>query len=420
MSEAKTTIRTAQEIRGLTTPSPPENLPATIGHNSMAMDEDMLRVISVRDEALVADEIMSGSSGAFSYSFRMPGQSKPVTGISVVGARHLAVKYKFLQHRLVCSISKRDRMMTVTTYPHRGQPMKVEVHVLDELATVDDYYTVMIEMKDLQTGLVQQTEKTEARFKKRNTKNEDSSKSEATNSKGGKPGYFENEHFETIAQAKAFRNGVIHILPQDVVQDFLAQSINAGSNQDLTQDYLEHARRGLLEFCTLKGIRAKKAAIWRLDLAQIETLRKARADGIERLRNALAALGCVEGTVMREVPMDAEVVDLAAAREAHEHPPTEPPPESPTSVESPAAPPVVEPTAPPADLAESLKMPPLPKPAPRRRAPSQDNGPPEIPPYEDEVGQGTGRNRRGETGQSRGKPVIKNAEPADLWNWARR
>ncbi len=81
-------------------------------------DVDAWHVMEERDNALIADEILHGpGSSKFVYSFAIAGQREPVSGISVVGARHLAAHYKGLKHRVVAAIQKTGALFTFTSYP---------------------------------------------------------------------------------------------------------------------------------------------------------------------------------------------------------------------------------------------------------------------------------------------------------------
>ena len=87
-------------------------------------DVEAWYVMDQRDNALIADEVLHGpGSTSFVYRFDItPG--KEVTGISVIGARHLANHYQGLKHRIVASEEKRGATIEFKAYPSRNQPRR--------------------------------------------------------------------------------------------------------------------------------------------------------------------------------------------------------------------------------------------------------------------------------------------------------
>src|SRR5271155_4120180 len=166
-----------------------------------SFDPDAWHVMEERDNALIADEILHGpGSSTFVYSFTIAGSRDPVTGISVVGARHLAAHYKGLKHRLVASMQKTGSLFVFTSYPAENLPMAVSASTVPELEAEDDFYAAVVEMVDIKTGNAIQVERRELRYEER---------------RGG--GYFERPNYATIAQSKAYRNAVLALVPQDIV-----------------------------------------------------------------------------------------------------------------------------------------------------------------------------------------------------------
>src|SRR5271170_141118 len=95
-------------------------------------DVDVFHVMNERDNALIADEVLHGpGSSTFVYSF--PLQGNTVSGISVIGARHLANHYKGLKHRLVAAQQEIGSLFTFTSYPAENMPMAVSCSVVAEL-----------------------------------------------------------------------------------------------------------------------------------------------------------------------------------------------------------------------------------------------------------------------------------------------
>lgn len=277
----------------------PEAKP-TIGHNSgyMPMDLDMLHAMEKRDEGLIADEILrGGSSEAFTYSFRM--SDKTVSGVTVVGARHLASHYGKLKHRLVASIDKKGPRFVFTTYPGpNAQALAVNVASIEDMAHEPDFYTVIVEIQDISTGLTEQTEITEDRMEKKSRKGKKDDEPDE---------FFERPHYRRIAQSKAFRNAVLNILPQDIIQKFKAQSLDTRNNIDLTRDLMEERRDGILRFATKNAIPINRIALAGLDMVQINGLADAVSVNLDAFKHALAVVGCVgHYTPLREVTMETD------------------------------------------------------------------------------------------------------------------
>src|SRR5262245_21324960 len=102
-------------------------------------DPDVYHIMESMDDALIAEEVLHGAvSGAFVYSMPISGQE--VSGISVVGAAHLARHYGGLKHRMVASVEKRGELFRFTSYPSEGHPMAVTCSFLPELKDDPDFY----------------------------------------------------------------------------------------------------------------------------------------------------------------------------------------------------------------------------------------------------------------------------------------
>jgi len=207
-----------------------------------------------RDESLIEQEILSGSaSSKFVYSFSL--SSGPVSGISVVGARHLAYHYGGLQHRMIGSIEKRGALFVYTTYPHDGTGMKVETSYLHDLAGEDDFYGVLIEMTDVKKGNRIQVEKRESRTERKRD-----------------GGTFERPHFQVIAQSKAYRNAVLALVPQDVQLQWKEMQLKAGKGEVVTASVADEKRAGVLRYAAAQAIAINRQALEALTLDQITGL----------------------------------------------------------------------------------------------------------------------------------------------------
>ena len=95
-------------------PSRSRALTIDAGMNSAGVfDIDAYHVMEQRDNALIREEIINGAgSSKFVYQFNLGG--KPTTGISVIGARHLAAHYGGLKHKLISSVTKTGSLFKFT------------------------------------------------------------------------------------------------------------------------------------------------------------------------------------------------------------------------------------------------------------------------------------------------------------------
>jgi hypothetical protein len=229
-----------------------------------------------RDDQLIADEILHGpGSSKFVYSFDIAGQREPVTGISVVGARHLAAHYKGLKHRLVAAMQKTGSLFTFTSYPAENLPMAVSCSVVPELADEDDFYAAICEVVDIKTGNAIQVERRELRYEER---------------RGG--GHFERPHYATIAQSKAYRNAILALVPQDIVIRWKLDMLRLKKEEVITESVIDEKRANVLQFAASKAIALDRQAIDYLTLDQIAGLGDAAREGrLPAFVEAARALG---------------------------------------------------------------------------------------------------------------------------------
>lgn len=287
-------------------------------------DADAWHVMEKRDESLIEQEILNGS-GSAKFVYQFPLQGSTVSGISVVGARHLAYHYGGLQHRMIASIEKRGALFVYTTYPHDGGGMKVETSYLHDLADEDDFYGVLIEMTDQKKGNRIQVEKRETRTERKRD-----------------GGTFERPHFQVIAQSKAYRNAVLALVPQDVQLQWKEAQMRLGKGEVVTASLADEKRAGVLRYAAAQGIAINRQGLEALTLDQITGLGDAaRGEGGKAgfLRSAVA-LGIV--TV-------AEAVDGggAAAPQAPQEPAQAPVQRKPRQPRQEAPPPPVQAQEPP-------------------------------------------------------------------------
>jgi hypothetical protein len=235
-------------------------------------DADVFHVIDQRDNQLVADEVLHGAlSGKFVYSFEVQG--KQVTGVSVVGARHLAYHYGGLKHRIVATVEKKGALHIFTSYPNDTTPMSVHASFLHEVADEPDYYKAVVEVQDVKKGNTVQVECAETRFERRRDGTQ-----------------YERPNFQKIAQSKGYRNAVLDLVPQDVVERFKRQCLAEGKSADITESVIDQKRAALLRFATSKGIGIDRQTINALTFDQISGLGDAARIGEADFRVALDAL----------------------------------------------------------------------------------------------------------------------------------
>jgi hypothetical protein len=247
-------------------------------------DADVWHVIEARDSALIADEVLNGAgSSKFVYQFEIQG--KPTAGISVVGARHLASAYGGIKHRILASVQKIGSLFTFTSYPQPGMPMNVHCQVIPELEDEDDFYSAIVEITDIKTGNSIQAEKRESRYEvKRN---------------GSR---YEKPHYATIAQSKAYRNGVLAIIPQDVQMTFKLKMLGLGQDEVITGSIMDEKRSGVLRFAAAKGLTVDRRAVEALTMDQIAGLSDAARVGQTDFTSSAQALGVMQGAEVAFAP----------------------------------------------------------------------------------------------------------------------
>jgi hypothetical protein len=293
-----------------------------------AFDVDAWHAMDERDNALIADEVLHGAgSSTFVYQFEIQG--KPVTGISVVGARHLAAHYKGLQHRIVASMEKIGPLFTFVAYPGE-HPMSVNCSVVAELAEEADFYASVIEMTDLKTGNRIQTERRESRVEFR---------------RDGST--YERPNYATIAQSKAYRNAVLALIPQDVVIQWRETMLKLKKGETITASVLDEKRSNVLRFAAQRALALDRHAVEALTLDQIAGLGDAAREGqLPAFVRAAQALGL-------EVGQEAGTRQTSSVAPSEGEAPPRPSPVMPQERESPSRAPEPQPqqAAPPAAAA---------------------------------------------------------------------
>src|SRR5215469_6869270 len=263
----------ASSLPRLVSPRSAEAVEAVRTMTGGSFDIDAWHAMDTRDNALIQDEVLNGAaSSAFCYQFDIAGTR--VTGISVIGARHLATHYQGLKHRLIASTQKVGALFTFFSFPAEGSPMSVSCNIVNELASEPDYYSVVVELIDVKTGNSIQIECREQRFESRRDGSQ-----------------YERPHYQKIAQSKAFRNGALHLIPQDVQQQFLALMLKAGKGANITPSVIAEKRAGVLRFAAANAVPLDRRAIEHLSADQISGLGDAARQGTAAFANAARSLG---------------------------------------------------------------------------------------------------------------------------------
>ena len=270
-----------------------------VRNSNGGFDVDAWHVMDQRDDALIAQEVLHGTgSSKFVYQFAISGTT--VTGISVIGARHLAAHYGGIKHRLLASVSKIGALFTFTSYPQPGMPMTVDAQVIEALAHEDDYYEVLIEVSDIKTGnTIQMRKRESAQERKR-----DGSK-------------FDRPHYSVIAEAKAYRNAVLALIDQGVQLKWKTSMLALGKDESISDSVIEEKRALVLRFAASKGIGIDRRLVEALTLDQIAGLGDAaRAGGAAEFRAAAEALRVTTASeiVEQQAPQQAAAGGKPAAR----------------------------------------------------------------------------------------------------------
>ena len=248
------------------------------GGGASGFDAEAWHVMDQRDNALIADELLNGSgSSKFVYQFSVSGTA--VAGVSVVGARHLASAYGGIKHRLVASVQKTGALFTFQSFPAPEMPMSVHCQSIPELEDEEDFYGVIVEVTDIKRGVTVQMEKRENRFEVK---------------KNGER--YERAHYATIAQSKAYRNGVLALIPQDTQMRWKLEQMKLGKDDVLTNNLMEEKRANVLRFAASKGLTVERSAVERLTMDQIAGLSDAARLGPEDFLSSARGLALTVGS----------------------------------------------------------------------------------------------------------------------------
>jgi hypothetical protein len=258
-------VRVLQGTAGTETTESPL---AELLSRSMNFSPDAWHVMQERDEAMIRDQVLHGyASRDFIYSFQIQG--KAVTGISVVGARELASKYGGIKARIVATVEKRGGLFIFRTFA----PLTIDTRQLHELADDDDFYECVMEISDIKSGNSIEVRKKEMRTER---------------TKEGKT--YQRPHYDVIAESKAYRNGVLAILPQSVISEFEAKCLKAGNVSN--EKTIDQLRDGCMAYATRAGISLDRRVL--ASLAYSELIGLSQASKVEGgFLPAAQALGLV-------------------------------------------------------------------------------------------------------------------------------
>lgn len=235
-------------------------------------DPDAYHAMQERDTALIRDELLHGTaSDAFVYSFSIKG--KTVTGISVVGARELAAQYKGIKSRIVATVEKRGALFIFRTFT----PLNIETRTLFDLSEEPDFYECVMEVSDLKSGNSIEVRKKEL-------------KTETTRDGGS----YDRPHYDVIAESKAFRNGVLSVLPQSVIREFRERCLKAKSGVS-DEKTLPQLRDACMAHATKNGVTLDRNVLMSLTFAELNGIGGAAKQGIDAFKRAAAALSLIPG-----------------------------------------------------------------------------------------------------------------------------
>jgi hypothetical protein len=258
----------------LVSPRAAQTLEAVRSVTGGSFDVDAFHVMNARDDALIADEVLHGTaSDKFVYHFTVSGTE--VSGISVVGARHLANHYRGLKHRLVGSVQKTGALFEYRAFPSDVFAGDTRANVVPELASEPDFYSCVCEVTDLKTGNSIMVEAREERV-----------------GHSERSGDYDKPHYQKIAQSKAYRNAVLALIPQDVAIRWKNEMLKLKKGEFIAGGVIEEKRSNVLRFAAQRGVALDRQAIEHLTLDQIAGLGDAAREGqLPAFVNSARALG---------------------------------------------------------------------------------------------------------------------------------
>lgn len=266
-----------------------------------AFSSEAWHAMSERDNQLIADSILHGYAGEeYIYSFKVNGS--PVEGVSVIGARELAAQYGGIQARLQSSADKAGSLIVTKSY---GATLAVDTRIIPQIEDDDDWYECVIEVTDIKTG-------NSITIRKKEFKN--GTRRDGTT--------FPREHYDTIAESKAYRNGVLAIIPQSTIKKFKEKCRQAGRvGEELTRDQILD---GLLAWSAKHKVSVDRKALQKLTYNELRALGANTKEGQAVFRAAAAAAGVlidnsqVNGQLTQAAAPASDAPDYQAYQQAQE------------------------------------------------------------------------------------------------------
>jgi hypothetical protein len=252
-----------------------QNPGIALAQQAGAFSLDTWHAMQARDDQLIRDQVLHGYTGReYVYDFKISGSQ--VTGVSVVGARALASAYGGIKSRLVASVDKTGALFVFKSF----EPLAVKAEIIQQLADEPDFYECVVEVTDVKTGNSIQVRKKETKTERR---------------RDGSA--YDRPHYDVIAESKAFRNGVLSIIPQEVIARFEKKCLEIGDKSKTIDQY----REGVIAFATKAGIALDRQAVAGLTFSEISGL-GGTVGNIEAFRAAADAAGILREQAALDQP----------------------------------------------------------------------------------------------------------------------
>jgi hypothetical protein len=104
---------------------------------------------------------------------------------------------------------------------------------------------------------------------------------------------YERPHYDVICESKAFRNGVLSVLPQSVIREFKERCLKAGStSQEAT---IQQRRAAAGAHAAKNGITLDRGALEGLTYDELTGLAAAAGQGLDQFKRSAMALGLIPG-----------------------------------------------------------------------------------------------------------------------------
>lgn len=272
------------------------NAPAMLASSEGKLTPEIIHAMEERDDQLVRDLVLRGHI-AEEYIYEFSTGGKKVRGVSVNGAQELASHYRGITSRVVTSTEKNGDLIIFRTF----DPAGIQVQCVPQLADRPDWYDVTLEVTDTKTGNSVQVRKSE---------------SAVGADRFGKE--YDRPHFATIADSKAYRNGVLRLVPRSVVNEFKKLCIQAKTV--VQEKTLPERQAELTRYAARFGVSVDRQSINKLTFDEVSGLSDAAMEGGDAFKQALTGLGLASMSDVAETSAEADPADQAS------HQPNDPPP----------------------------------------------------------------------------------------------